>query len=126
MGTIEASRGLGKAALGENHEQTPGQITSLHFVQPAQRLHPSTSEDRKRAALNCACPEGYRSGWYFEVWQDEARRALAGHKPEPPRSVEITETGVSCGWCNYPHSGGCMCCYRARRQYEASKQQDKP
>jgi hypothetical protein len=60
-----------------------------------------------------------------------ARRKKTAPRIEPPRPmprpvVELTAVGVKCGWCGYPYSGGCVYCYLARRQYEESRQKDKP
>jgi hypothetical protein len=47
----------------------------------------------------------------------------------PPSSyqrpvVELTERGVRCGWCQYPHSLGCPLCYEARKHYKESRNKD--
>jgi hypothetical protein len=82
-----------------------------------RRLHPSCGEELRRDALVGICPQEYRSGWYAEVWDDELRKALAaGVQPEPPRTVEVSASGVKCGWCGFPGSAGCPSCYEARKK----------
>jgi hypothetical protein len=83
------------------------------------RLAPGATDDEKHEALSAAYPFGLRKFHPYRLWLQEVRAAL--HHPSPPApspAVAVTDHGVTCGWCHYPHSGGCPVCYAARKRYE--------
>jgi hypothetical protein len=87
-----------------------------------ERMASDATGEEKRAAISAAYPFGPRKFHPYRMWLLQVSEALRSPAPPPLQpEVAVTGQGVSCGWCNFPHSLGCPFCLEARKRYEQSR-----